>query len=320
MNAILNVLTQHSRLKVFEEKSHSQIDVKGWLANQGYYVDENIQQKEFSLRPANPTLLINAMTNECNRMSIAAIESIIGVYSDSGLKKSGAWGIIRCYYAAFFAAHSILRMYGYSFTQLDPQHTQKIYELAVLFEKAGDINRIEKGFYLVSTNKTFTDVKVKKLSDSHADLWSSFLKLINSLIESTHATETLSKFKLETLEILESIKTGITYSRCTEKGNWLSSIRNDVNYKHTHGAWYPHDVNVDIERRLSKISTDWEKYPLEFISPKPPSSEIEYFFNVSLSIMSLFRELLTSSAKKTKKLNDQFKNGSIRILNSYKVN
>lgn len=318
MNGISNVLVRHTRLRIFEDKCHSDIDVKGWLANQNYFIDSPIQQKEFELRPGDPALLINAFSNECNRMSIATIESILGIYSDIGLKKSGAWGIIRCYYAAFFAAHATLRMFGQSCTQLESAHTQKIFENATLFQMTENLTKIEKGFYFVSTNTDFTEVKLTKLNDSHADLWSSFLKLINTLIGLTHETNTLSKLKLETLSILEHIKTGITYSRHSEKGNWLSSIRNDVNYKHNYGAWYPHEIGVDIEKKLSQIPKEWNKYPLELLSEKP-SSDVDYFFNIAISIVSLFRELLIASTTKINPLNDKFKNGSMRILNTSKT-
>lgn len=317
MNGISTVLVRHTRLRIFEDKCHSDIDVKGWLANQNYFVDTPIQQKEFELRPGNPSLLINAFSNECNRMSIATIESMLGIYSDVGLKKSGAWGIIRCYYAAFFAAHAILRMFGQSCTQLESSHTQKIFENAALFQMTGNMTKIEKGFYFVSTNTDFTEVKLTKLNDSHADLWASFLKLINTLIELTHETNTLSKLKLETLTVLEQIKAGVTYAKHSEKGNWLSSIRNDVNYKHNYGAWYPHEIDVDIERKLSQVTKEWNKYPLELLSGNS-ISDIDYFFNITISIVSFFRELLTASTTKTNPLNNKFKNGSMRILNTSK--
>ena len=54
----------------------------------------------------------------------------MGIGIVGGLPKSTGWILIRAYYAAFFAAHSLLRMFGISCIQLDAQQITAISRVA----------------------------------------------------------------------------------------------------------------------------------------------------------------------------------------------
>ena len=101
MEAISKVLVQQTYLDIFECTSYTQIDLKGWIANQDYFVDNTLTSNSFALRAGRKSYLMNALANDCNRMAIATIESICGIKEEPVLKKSAAWGMVRSYYAAF---------------------------------------------------------------------------------------------------------------------------------------------------------------------------------------------------------------------------
>lgn len=316
--SISKILIQQARVNIFEKSHFSEIDIKGWIANQGYFIDNDLTANEFILRNANKEYLTTALANDCNRMSLAAIESICGVQPDVPLDKSGAWGVIRAYYASFFSAHAIMRIFGISCSQLDNEHTKKIFEVANALNKTGGLKSIENGFYRIEIDKNFEYVKFTKYKDSHRDTWGCFLELIDDLtVESQKATG-LSKHKIEVYDILTTLKSAITRSRCKDKGNWLSVMRNSVNYQHSHGLWYPHKIKSNAIDYISAISEEWKKSPIEPILTGK-KSDIDIFFETCLLINAMLRDLISTCHGRANKANPIFTNGCLRLLNTLEV-
>lgn len=315
MSAISKVLVQQTRLDIFSCDRDTQIDMKGWVANQNYYVDADLTNNDFVVRAADNKYLKSALANDCNRMAAAAIESISGLQLDETLNKSGAWGVIRAYYAAFFAMHSIMRMFGVSCSQLEQAHVDKIYESADALGKAGSVSRLDKGFYAIKIDKTFSSVTFHKYKDSHRDTWGEFLNLIESLISDSENATAISNYKIEAIDVLLMVKRGITRSRCGDKGNWLSVMRNSVNYQHSHGVWFPYERKPIAPTCIGAVAKDWLN-PVDSLHLSLTGNDIESFFNVVLLINSLFRELLVSCAVKAGSRNPVFTNGSLKLLNT----
>jgi len=61
----------------------------------------------------------------------------LGITAVGNLPKSTAWILIRAYYAAFFAAHSILRMFGNLCIQLESPETFALDHVAQSFVQNG---------------------------------------------------------------------------------------------------------------------------------------------------------------------------------------
>lgn len=313
MSSISKVLVQLSHLDIFYVNRPTSIDVKGWVANQKYFFDSELSAGDFVVRTSDDEYLKAALANDCNRMAIATIESISGVGLERDLVNSGAWGVIRTYYSCFFAIHSIMRMFGISCSQLDQSHLQKLYESADVVGKSAGLSRIDSGFYAIRIGSDFSSASFHKYKDSHKDTWGEFLLLIESLSEQSRNAAALGKYKIEVFDVLSSVKKGITRSGCADKGNWLSVIRNSVNYQHSHGVWFPYERKVVAPSYMSSLSSDWRKSVVAD-SVDLRRSDIEIFFEVSILICSLFRELLLGCAEKAGNRNPVFRNGSLRLL------
>lgn len=313
MSSISKVLVQQARLDIFSCNRTTEIDIKGWIANQNYFIDTDLVQNDFFIRASDKEYLKAALANDCNRMASAAIESISGMQVDGVLKRSGAWGVIRAYYAAFFSVHSIMRMFGISCSQLEQVHVGKIYESARAVGKTGSVTRLDRGFYAIKIDEDFSSVSFQKYKNSHKDTWGEFLTLIEQLIGDSPNVTAMGKYKVEAVDILISVKRGITRSRCTEKGNWLSEMRNSINYKHSHGVWFPYERKPVAPSYIQKIGSDWMK-PVDAHNLGLSSGDIEAFFEVTLLLNCLFRELLVSCMDKSSNESQIFTNGSLRLL------
>lgn len=315
MSSISKVLVQQTHLEIFNCVRMTSVDMKGWIANQKYFVDSDLTDNDYSVRVSDKEYLKTALANDCNRMSAAAIESIAGVQLDSNLNKSGAWGVIRSYYASFFAIHSIMRMFGISCSQLLQSHVDKIFEFANVVGKTGRVTRLEKGFYSIRIDKHFANVSFHKYKDSHRDTWGEFLSLIEKLIDESRNATAIYMHKDEVIDILTTVKKGITRSRCTANGNWLSTIRNSVNYQHTHGVWFPYERKSIAPTYINNFSRDWVK-PISTLDLGLTGCDIQVFFNVTLLINSLFRELLVSCIDRSGSTNHIFTNGCMKLMNT----
>ena len=319
MSIVDKILVPQARLEIFNSKIQTGIDLKGWVANQGYFIDKDIEADQFELRPTDVPFLFAAYANDCNRMAIAAIESAVGLCLDPNLRDSGAWGVIRAYYASFFAVHAIMRMFGVSCTQLEQVHADKIYEIAQLVDRQGSLSKLQNGFYSIEIIGIPAVVRFVKYKDSHAGTWRRFLGLVDSLISGSRELSALSQDKLEAIRVLTTIRSGITKSSRYSTGNWLSILRNTVNYQHTHGVWFPYERRLIAQTYLPHMSKAWREEAGN-LSCNFGNGEIEAFFDVVLVIMSLFRELLVGCHKRSGSINPVFVNGSIRLLNTLQMN
>lgn len=317
-STIDKILVPQARLEIFNPKIQTSIDLKGWIANQYYFVDNDIEANRFSLRPTSEAHLFAAFANDCNRMAIAAIESAVGLCLDPSLRDSGAWGVIRAYYASFFAVHAIMRIFGVSCTHVEQVHANKIYEIAKLVSKEGTLSKLQKGFFSIEINGNPEVVQFSKYEESHAGTWSRFLGLLDSLLLGSEQLTALSKDKMEAIRILTTIRSGITRSSKHSKGNWLSVFRNSVNYQHSHGVWFPYERKSIAQSYLPIMATAWKEQAGN-LTCNLGGGDIETFFEVVLVIMSLFRELLICCHRKSGSTGSLFANGSVRLLNTLQI-
>jgi hypothetical protein len=315
MSAAARALTQLAYLEIFKKQNKTLIDVKAWVANQNYYVDSGMTPTSFTLTVHDPEGLQAALANDCNRMSMAAIESICGVHFDSIFSKSSAWAAIRAYYASFFAAHAILRVFGYSYSQLEFEHTKKIFEVAETLNVHGVHRKIENGFYCIQIDRAFRKIKFERKKESHKDMWRGFLTLIEQLANDITQTSAISKHKIEAIDLLYEARKGVTKNGSNITGNWLSELRNQVNYKHSNGTWHPNEMGVAVQRAIATISSQWKK-PSETFSITGKQQEMELFFESTTLLLSFMREMLCECADKVGDKKTVFQLGALRMLRS----
>lgn len=318
MSNATKVLSQLAYLEIFKPQTETAIDIKGWLANQRYYVAPGMTSTNFTLNTQDSKGLSAALGNDCNRMSMAAIESICGVKADLIFPNSSAWATIRSYYASFFAAHALLKVFGYSYSQLEIGHTNKIFEMARATNVQGGHSNIQSGFYSIHIDKLFKTLTFEKKQDSHKGMWKGFLTLINQLYVDIDSTSALGVHKLNAMEFLEETRRCVTKNGTRYVGNWLSELRNQVNYQHLHGTWFPYERGVVGQHIVNAAHSKWRD-PSHTFHPLSKQRDLELFFESTALLLSFLREMLCICSEKVGNKGSAFQNGALRMLRTIKV-
>lgn len=312
----VRVLLQKVRLQLLQPGSTSALDIKAWVANQNYFFSQDIAAGSFSLRASDPTQLRQALANDLNRLASAAFESAAGIGPDPSLPRSLAWGSVRSYYSAFFAAHAFMRLFGTACVQLDDEHVDKVLSAAHAFGRSGGLTTLDSGFFVADIEPAFDGITFRRLRDSHRDTWSTLISVVNSLEQAVPTTTALGTHKLDALALLLHLKAQLTRSGSV-KGNWLSTVRNSINYRQSHGVWYPYNKSAD-PALLESAARAWKSLPVAGAA-NATQSDLDCFFQASAGLVALVRELTTAAAELNSPLSPTFANGCLKLLNEAKT-
>ena len=119
-----------------------------WLeTGADYSIPNQITTNSFTIQTSDRSLFLKPISQDCNRFMSSSIESMVDNQKTILPEKSIGWDVIKNYYSSFYAAHFILRILGFSLTQLDSAMTNKIEKVADIYGCTNGAS-INNGFYL----------------------------------------------------------------------------------------------------------------------------------------------------------------------------
>lgn len=192
----------------------------------------------------NTDSLADAIASEVSRFSCAAYESLLDAEPGPHADRALGWALVRYYYATFYAAHALLRISGQSVTMVSQQTALRLN--AVGGQYLGMSPGMTAGLHLVRIDpQNRSCVSVSKIGGSsggsHEEMWRLFLALVVELEGQLILTQGQSQDALLAVQTLIELRKQLC-RRGKSNGSWLSSVRNDLNYRHEHGVWYPYRV------------------------------------------------------------------------------
>ncbi|MES2332638.1 MAG: hypothetical protein V4539_23725 [Bacteroidota bacterium] len=105
----------------------------------------------------------------------------------------------------------------------------------------------------------------------------------------------------------------------SNNGGWLSRIRNDINYKHLHGTWYPYNDSKKYYSELNKFLNDWKSSPLSIELSNLVGKELVRFISTCQFLIGVSREVSIDMSKRCSVGKSFQLNGSLSLLNVAKV-
>jgi hypothetical protein len=262
-----------------------------WLVRGDFVIPQVNGPADFTIRTFTPSVAKRAIAHDCTRMASAAFETMHGITPVKGFTKSAAWILIRAYYAAFFAAHSLLRSFGTICLQLSGSQVAVLDRIATSFGIAPQ-NGFDEGFYVSTYDGSTDEIHFRKSTaarrGSHEILWETFA---NKLREVSTALIGLSPgFRLVGLQLME-IEDALRNNGQTN-GTWLSHIRNRANYRHEFGLWFPYSSSQATAERLMRITKKWNSPP-EHLFPIDQSNDVVLHTNLCTMIVSICHAVAT---------------------------
>ncbi|EBA18386.1 hypothetical protein RSK20926_11724 [Roseobacter sp. SK209-2-6] len=263
-------------------------DFKAFVASQRY--TPSSVDGVFQLRPYVCDELVSALSGDCSKFSRAACETIAGLCTEPKAPKSAAWFVIRSYYAAFYSAHAFLRLFGRTCTNIDGAELAKLKEAASAF----NLPLPGKGFYTIKISADQQKLEFKKLKNSHEDTWATLYAVLDELREAAATIAAPKASRDTTVQILSDIRDTMSCSGRFENGNYLSFVRNQVQYRFAEQTWYPYGSKAFpppvTAEEIAKSVLEGRYQRLA------GSNELIKFVNASLEFVQLTLSLIDFSA------------------------
>jgi hypothetical protein len=284
----------------------------GWLvSSDGFYSHKN---NSIVIEKFGYEKFIQHVNHDYFRFTFSSVESFYdNLDAKYGAAASG-WAFIKWYYAAFFAAHSLMRATGRSVIYVDfgeSQEFQKLVELRGLSEV------VQKGTYNVSYSYLVGghEVVVRKRSGKagvHEAFWSEFGAWIGQLSDKLLVLPSVDAQRLRS----RLVELSSVLSHNSQQFSWLSFIRNSVNYRHGGKVWlYKQSANIldpfDYEAGYRSadtlgIFTEVEKRPTKCFQ-----SICRFLFSLSIDLAT---EIKQKNSSKKSLFNGYYENIIRRVI------
>lgn len=276
-------------------------DLIGGQKTIGFDLDFDDDNKLIVADFRDPAPVLGSMASDIFRFASAAFQTIGPLSTTMSESEHISWSLVRAYYAAFYAAHAITRMLGESCSFFERGHIQRLTALAAAFGNT-------PGFVLISSSYRCTlsastaCISSKSLrggtGGAHEAFWNVFGQRLSRLGEEV-LTSPLGQAdaqavfaKVEALRQCLSLYNAPLHS-------WLSIVRNQVQYRHTHGVWMPCKVRRQDRDRLARLIGQWMRDPMEIDIGAVQAGQLGEFVVTCAFVVSLCHALLVRIAERS---------------------
>lgn len=238
--------------------------IANWLAEERYQIYQPLTSKHFALYVADPEEYLAATAADVNRTAVAAYESIGQAVRNPFFPKSNAWILIKSYYAAFFAAHSILKMLGLSFATIESAQAGSLNKIAKIYGSWRE--NVAPGNFQCTYDPIDREILWRQVNANqggvHERFWGFFKAKIDDLSQKILKSKAATTMDAQQVSAkLCELSSNLCFDSAA-KGNWLSIVRNQINYKHQFGAWYPYAVQAPKGSVDERLVLNWRTDPM----------------------------------------------------------
>jgi hypothetical protein len=286
------------------------------LGRAGYNVLYN-PDDTFVLDFRAPDPIVHALCCDCSRFACAAFQSL-GAFSTAHCNKiSLPWDLIRLYYAAFYAGHAILRLVGQSCSYLNDSHVKRINAFLAATCPA-PAPAITVGLYhgrLVAGNTQLHLRRVgARFGGSHEDFWKVFALSIEGLnqailrgpLPAADAQQVFAKLD----ELVGLLRERGSFGR-------LSSIRNELQYRHGYEGWLPSSMPKSHQGELINLGCRWGMDPMGVRLTSGRLGDLGEFTSACAFLVGVCRALVQRVGDRSSARSKGFlKTSALRIVQS----
>ena len=303
MSALILSLARRSLIGVVQDDVRDG-GIREWMENGSFAIQENALTGNVEFLNVNRAEFSAYQAYDYQRFVLSSRESLGSSSSDISSGGAQGWPLIKAYYAGFFGGHALLRALGRGVIRVEPPQAKRLTALGKIF--CGDDFIFTTGTYEINLRQNIGgihDLTLQKAPDgggAHEVFWRVFkrvlLEIAQDVIRDADPDSTLVVGRIGDIMSLCS-------SRGMNSGTWLSAVRNEINYQHKYGVWFPVSASKAEDKLVKKFSySDTSALRLDSNADRDP---IISFFAGSVFLASasheLCEQLQTISGKSSKR-------------------
>jgi hypothetical protein len=228
---------------------------------------------------------------ECARFACASFQSYHDVQDALASANLLPWALVKAYYSAFYAGHSILRALGASCTYVDGPRVALL--RGVL--SAYGVQTMNSGLYRAETTATASSLKFEYLSQgqggTHETFWKIFVARIQQL-ERDVLNGRLAPRDAQNVNVVLGRVRGVLTQNASQVA-WLTHVRNAVQYRQEHSVWFPNcGVSARDRATLGRIAASWDRDPLTIEVPAKSAGILGPFLSACAFLVASCRTLV----------------------------
>ncbi|SRR5258708_8072292 len=207
-------------------------------------------------------VIVSALAADCCRFSFASFQTVALVASEIMQRDNVAWSLVKLYYSAFYAGHVLIRIFGEGCSFFDRQHVARLTEIGAALGRERSFN-IDPGLYRCVLKQNSTILECSKargtVGGAHEAFWGIFgnrVRVMSEAILTGSLVRTDAQAVFAQLDALNDI------IRRRAGYSWLSAVRNDLQYRHHFGVWFPAQIRMNDRRILSRLAANWQRDPM----------------------------------------------------------
>ena len=242
--------------------------------------------------------LVSALAGDCCRFSFASFQTISTVEAEIMKRDTVAWSLIKVYYAAFYAGHALIRIFGESCSFFDRQHTTRLIQLGDALGHQWSFN-IDAGLYrcaLTQNSTAIRCIKTRGAAGVHEAFWTVFGTHIQRLSE---ATLTGGLVPEDAQAVFGQLNSLVEIMRRRTGFSWLSGVRNDLQYRQSNGVWFPASLRQNERQSLSRLIADWQRDPMDIDLDMRRLGLLGDFVTACVFIVALCHTMLSRIAERS---------------------
>lgn len=303
--------------KLNEVNQNVSFGLNKWLSNGiDYFVSSDQLANDFTVGTYDYFDFLRPYSFDINRLSCASLESLKDIERKNWQAKSIGWNITKFYYSAFFSAHCILKITGNSLSNIEHGSLNKV---RVITSSYGfNYQNLNTGLYCISANHLnnhFRFHKNQQYDSSHEGLWKYFLHFLTSSQNGIYGQLPQSEAQLVIDKMTELGRALKNWN--SPNGNWLSRVRNLVNYSHTHGVWFPYKEYISEYDKVYTFMPLHKANPLTIELDSYSGKDLLYFVRTCQLVNAISNDLLTDLELKHPENKSFIKKGIRQFQNLY---
>ena len=292
-------------------------DLIGKQKKIGFDLDFDDQAESILADFRDPVPVLDSIAFDISRFSSASFQSIKSIPDEIVNSEQISWSIIKAYYAAFYAGHSIIRLFGKSCSYLDRTYMSRISSLATASGKIPGFKLQASAYHCIldQSGACITSTSLRRgIGGAHEAFWNIFGLLMRQIANDI-LRGPLSEFESQgVFSKIDGLQQSIS-SRGSPLFSWLSVVRNDVQYRHEYGVWLPCRLKKHDRERLGRLIGQWQRDPMEIDVGVPVGDTLGEFAVTCAFIVALCHSLLIRIVERTERRGRSFaKLGPLAVL------